>query len=41
VGRAIKNAPCNGWEHWHYLDATSGQRVVIDQLRETIRRGCR
>ncbi len=38
VGRAIKNAPCNGWEHWHYLDAKTGRRVAIDELREQWRR---
>ena len=37
VGRAIKNAPCNGWEHWHYLDVKTGKKVVIDKLRELVR----
>ncbi len=37
VGRAIKNAPCNGWEHWYYLDAKSGERIAIDQLRAMMR----
>jgi len=37
VGRAIQNAPCNGWEHWYYLDVETGRRVVIDKLRETVR----
>jgi modification methylase len=36
VGREIQNAPCNGWEHWYYIDATTGERVVIDRLRETL-----
>ena len=29
--------PCNGWEQWYYIDSQSGQRVVIDKLRETVR----
>ncbi len=38
IGRAITGAPCNGWEHWHYTDPTSGQRRPIDALREQLRR---
>ncbi len=34
VGRAIQNAPCNGWEHWYYLDEPSGQKLILDTLRE-------
>jgi DNA modification methylase len=37
VGRAIQNAPCNGWEHWHYLDPETGERQAINHLREMIR----
>jgi len=37
VGRAIQNAPCNGWEHWYYEDEESGRRIVINRLRETVR----
>lgn len=37
VARAIQNAPCNGWEHWYYLDESSGERVVIDRLRQAVR----
>jgi site-specific DNA-methyltransferase (adenine-specific) len=36
VGRAIRNAPCNGWEHWYYIDPTTGERLAIDTLRETV-----
>jgi site-specific DNA-methyltransferase (adenine-specific) len=36
VGRALREAPCNGWEQWHYIDEETGQRVVIDELRERI-----
>ena len=37
VGKALRQGPCNGWEHWYYLDDKSGKRVVIDELREVIR----
>ncbi len=37
VGREIQHAPCNGWEHWYYLDAQTGEKVVIDNLREKFR----
>jgi len=37
VGRAIQNAPCNGWEHWYYFDEASGELIVIDQLRQRVR----
>jgi modification methylase len=38
VATRIKNAPCNGWEHWHYEDLHTGERRVIDELRERVRR---
>jgi modification methylase len=38
VGRAITGAPCNGWEHWHFDDAESGQRLPLDHLRAQLRR---
>ena len=34
VARHILQAPCNGWEHWYYIDEQSGQRLAIDMLRE-------
>jgi modification methylase len=37
VGQALQGAPCNGWEHWYYLDANAGERHVIDRLREIVR----
>lgn len=37
VASRIKNAPCNGWEHWYYEDPRTGQRRVIDELRERMR----
>ncbi len=37
VGREIQKTPsCNGWEHWYYLDPDSGERVVIDKLRQQL-----
>lgn len=37
VGREISHAPCNGWEQWYYVDPQTGQRVVLDKLRELVR----
>ncbi len=37
IGRAILDAPCNGWEHWLYQDAESGTWEIIDRLREIVR----
>jgi site-specific DNA-methyltransferase (adenine-specific) len=37
VGRVIMKAPCNGWDHWYYLHPETGERVVIDTLREIVR----
>lgn len=36
VGRAIMSSPCNGWEHWYYVDPQTGERVVLDKLREAV-----
>jgi modification methylase len=37
VGRALTNAPCNGWTEWYYLDERAGGIRPLDELRETIR----
>jgi modification methylase len=37
VGRAITNAPCNGWEHWYYEDVASGELRPVDELRQALR----
>lgn len=38
VGAQLKNAPsCNGWVHWKYLDATTGELRPLDVLRSQIR----
>jgi modification methylase len=39
VGRAVQGSPsCNGWEHWFFDDAQTGQRLPINTLREQLRR---
>jgi modification methylase len=39
VGRAVQAAPsCNGWDHWYFEEAETGQRQPINVLREQIRR---
>jgi len=40
VGRALENAPCNGWQHWYYEDPTTGTWEPIDRLRSLVREGC-
>lgn len=37
VGKALQQAPCNGWEQWHYVDEATGERLAIDNLRERVR----
>jgi modification methylase len=34
LARQLQNAPCNGWQAWHYLDPVTGQRLPIDVLRQ-------
>lgn len=36
IGREIQKAPCNGWEHWYYVDESSGERIMIDKLRQML-----
>jgi len=38
VGRALQNRPCNGWEAWFYQSAENGQRLVLDHLRQELRK---
>jgi modification methylase len=38
VGRALANAPCNGWEQWYYRDEETGENLVINRLRDIVRR---
>ena len=37
IAKAINGAPSNGWEHWYYTDPLTGERRVLDTLRELIR----
>lgn len=37
VARHLREAPCNGWEHWYYLDDKSGEYQPIDMLRAQYR----
>jgi site-specific DNA-methyltransferase (adenine-specific) len=37
VARHIRQAPCNGWEQWYYLDVETGERRPIDALRQIVR----
>jgi site-specific DNA-methyltransferase (adenine-specific) len=39
VGQSLHKAPCNGWDHWYFVDEASGERIVIDHLRQKIRNG--
>ena len=40
VGAQLKRVPsCNGWAHWSYVDATTGERMILDALRERVRNG--
>ncbi|OQX65316.1 MAG: hypothetical protein B5M51_01080 [Anaerolinea sp. 4484_236] len=36
VAKALKNAPCNGWEYWYYEE--NGERKKIDELRKEMRK---
>lgn len=39
VGATLLGLPeLNGWEHWYYRDQESGELMVIDALREKVRR---
>jgi modification methylase len=34
IAREIRQAPCNGWDQWYVVEPVTGDRVVIDALRE-------
>jgi DNA modification methylase len=34
LARLLKNAPCNGWEHWYYHDEVSNRLLPLDVLRQ-------
>jgi modification methylase len=37
VAKELRQAPCNGWEQWYYLDEQTGERLPINHLREIFR----
>ena len=37
VARQLRQAPCNGWEQWYFIDPTNGERQPIDHLRQKLR----
>jgi modification methylase len=38
VASFLTGAPANGWEHWYYIDKKTKERVVINELRERLRK---
>ena len=39
VGRHLTGLrSCNGWTHWYYVDPDSGEKRVLDTLRQQVRR---
>jgi DNA modification methylase len=34
LGRELMKTPCNGWQHWFTLDETSGEKHLLDELRQ-------
>lgn len=37
IARQLRQAPCNGWDQWYYLDPETGERRPIDDLRQQFR----
>jgi DNA modification methylase len=37
IGSLLRGGPANGWEVWYYLDRESGERRVLDTLRQYLR----
>ncbi len=38
IGGIIQNGPCNGWDHWYFIHKKTKERIVIDELRNQIRK---
>lgn len=38
VAKELKEAPCNGWDHWYYKDDVTGKMQVIDGLRKILQK---
>ncbi len=37
IASQIRGGPCNGWEAWYYAEPDTGERRVIDELRQRLR----
>ncbi len=37
LAKSLQGAPCNGWDHWFYLDRQTGERKSINDLRQQYR----
>jgi len=37
AAQCLKKPSCNGWEHWHYRHAMTGEYLPLDTLRERVR----
>jgi modification methylase len=37
VAKELRQAPCNGWEQWYYLDEQTGERLPIYKNKEGMR----
>jgi len=38
AAQCLGKPSCNGWEHWYYRDPLTGDYMVLDTLREPLRR---
>jgi modification methylase len=38
AAQCLGKPTCNGWEHWYYQDPRTGEYLVLDTLREPIRK---
>lgn len=38
AAQCLGKPSCNGWEHWYYQDARTGEYLVLDTLREPLRK---
>jgi hypothetical protein len=38
AAQCLGKPSCNGWEHWYVQEPRTGEYVVLDTLRESMRR---
>ncbi len=38
AAQCLGKPSCNGWEHWYYQDTRTGEYLMLDTLREILRR---